>query len=564
MTAVRSVTGDGDRREPQGSADRAVVVVQRGGLAAAGEEQLVAPVAVAVERGDAAADEVLELAVVGVVDARRGGVVDEARRRVAPSTRDHRCTPPRSDGARAPTASDGDAQRCAIATSLDRHRRIEAQPSRPRDRVRSRRAPSEIGASVTNRGDGYSCERTVCTVAGVSLTMVLAAWGCRHEGERRDRGCGRRAVLAACGGDDDAPCGDDGGDDRRRRRPRRPRRRRHRCRWRGGDCTVGVSWNNYQEERWAKFDEPAIKAAVEAGGGTYISNDAKSSAETQANNVENLISQGADVLIILAQDGTAIKPSVASAIQNGVPVIAYDRLIEDKDALYLTFDNQLVGKLQAQAIFERVPKGNYVIIKGNKADANADFLRGRVRGGHRCRGEVRRHQDRRRDLHRQLGSGEGADPDGAVPHGRTTTRSTRCSRENDGMAGGVIAALEAQGLAGKVPVSGQDAEQAALNRVALGTQALTVWKDARLLGKTAGEAAVQLCKDQDASKVTGTEPFTTPGGVEVSLDLPDAAADHPGQPQRRDRRRLDHEGQRLQGRGRRLRHGLRLTDAANA
>src|SRR5256886_7945905 len=91
-------------------------------------------------------------------------------------------------------------------------------------------------------------------------------------------------------------------------------------------CTVGVSWNNYQEERWAKWDEPAIKAAIAAGGGKYVSNDAKSSAETQASNVDNLISQGAKVLIILAQDGTAIKPSVAKAIQNGVPVIAYDRL----------------------------------------------------------------------------------------------------------------------------------------------------------------------------------------------------------------------------------------------
>src|SRR5437764_15041287 len=64
-------------------------------------------------------------------------------------------------------------------------------------------------------------------------------------------------------------------------------------------CTVGVSWNNYQEERWAKWDEPAIKAAIAAGGGKYISNDAKSSAETQASNVDNLISQGAKVLISL-------------------------------------------------------------------------------------------------------------------------------------------------------------------------------------------------------------------------------------------------------------------------
>ena len=143
----------------------------------------------------------------------------------------------------------------------------------------------------------------------------------------------------------------------------------------GGDCVVGVSWNNYQEERWAKWDEPAIKGAVEAGGGSYISADANSSAEQQASDVENLIAQGANVLVILAQDGTAILPSVATALANGVPVIAYDRLIEDPGALYLTFDNVEVGRLQAQAIFDLVPSGNYVIIKGNSADANADFLR---------------------------------------------------------------------------------------------------------------------------------------------------------------------------------------------
>src|SRR5579859_3977741 len=141
-------------------------------------------------------------------------------------------------------------------------------------------------------------------------------------------------------------------------------------------CTVGMSFNNYQEQRWASTDEPAIKAALAAGGATYISNDAKSSAETQASNVDNLISQGANVLIILAQDGTAIKPSVASAISQGIPVIAYDRLIEDPQALYITFDNVEVGRMEARAVFGAKPSGNYVIIKGNKADANADFLRG--------------------------------------------------------------------------------------------------------------------------------------------------------------------------------------------
>jgi D-xylose transport system substrate-binding protein len=286
----------------------------------------------------------------------------------------------------------------------------------------------------------------------------------------------------------------------------------------GVGCVVGVSWNNYQEERWAKWDEPAIKAAVQAGGGTYISNDAKSSAETQANNVDNLISQGAKVLIILAQDGTAIKPSVASAVQNGVPVIGYDRLIEDPKALYITFDNVEVGRLQAQEIFKRVPKGNYVIIKGNKADANADFLRSgydEVIGAAVKSGDIKIVGETYTD---------NWDPSKAQTEMEQflTANGNKVDAvlaENDGMAGGVVAALQAQGLAGKVPVSGQDAEQPALNRVGLGTQALTVWKDARLLGKTAGDAAIQLCKDADASKVSGTAPFKTPGGVDVSSIL---------------------------------------------
>src|SRR5438034_6225775 len=115
-------------------------------------------------------------------------------------------------------------------------------------------------------------------------------------------------------------------------------------------CTVGMSWNNYQEERWAKWDEPAIKSTIEAAGGKYVANDAKSSAETQATNVENLISQGAKVLLILAQDDKAIKPSVAAAISRGIPVVAYDRLIEDPGVFYVTFDNVEVGRMQAREI----------------------------------------------------------------------------------------------------------------------------------------------------------------------------------------------------------------------
>ena len=141
------------------------------------------------------------------------------------------------------------------------------------------------------------------------------------------------------------------------------------------EVIVGVSWNNYNEERWALWDEPAIQAAIEAEGGTYISADAGSSEEQQIADVENLISQGADVLIILAQNVEAIRPAVASALEQGIPVIGYDRLIADPGALYITFDNIGVGRLMAEVIYDLVPTGNYIIIKGNGADANSDFLR---------------------------------------------------------------------------------------------------------------------------------------------------------------------------------------------
>jgi D-xylose transport system substrate-binding protein len=288
----------------------------------------------------------------------------------------------------------------------------------------------------------------------------------------------------------------------------------------GADCVVGVSWNNYQEERWAKWDEPALQAAIEAGGGTYISNDAKSSTETQATNVETLISQGATVLVVLAQDGTAIIPAVQGAIDQGVPVIAYDRLIEEPRALYITFDNVKVGELEAKAVLDQVSEGNFVIIKGNSADANADFLRqGYVNAGIPPVGE-------NSDTIQIVGETYTDNWDPANAQAEMEQFLTANNNEidavlseNDGMAGGVVAALEAQGLAGKIPVSGQDGDQSALNRIALGTQTVSVWKDARELGKAAGDAATQLCNDPDPSAVTGTASFTTPGGNDVSSIL---------------------------------------------
>ena len=227
----------------------------------------------------------------------------------------------------------------------------------------------------------------------------------------------------------------------------------------GGDCVVGVSWNNFQEPRWAAWDEPAMKAAIEAGGGSYISTDAKSSAEQQASDVENLIAQGANVLVILAQDGTAILPSVASALSNGIPVIAYDRLIEDPGVLYMTFDNVGVGRTIAEVIYDLVPTGNYVIIKGNSADANADFLRAgmeEVIGDAVAAGDIT-----------IVGETYTDNWDASLAQTEMEQFLTANDNdvqavlsENDSMAGGVVAALEAQGLAGQVPVGGQDGDLA--------------------------------------------------------------------------------------------------------
>ena len=263
-----------------------------------------------------------------------------------------------------------------------------------------------------------------------------------------------------------------------------------------GDITIGVAWNNFNEPRWANADKPAIQAVLEEAGAAYIESDAGSSAEQQLADVENLISQGADALILLAQDGTAL-PAAESALEQGIPVVAYDRLIEDPGVFYITFDNVEVGRMQAQAIYELVPEGNYVFIKGNQADANADFLFG---------GQME-------VLTEATGCEELVDPCAIVNVGESYTDNwePEVAQENmeqfltqndndvqavvasnDGMAGGVVAALEAQGLAGEVPVSGQDGDPAALNRVALGTQSVSVWKNAFSLGQTAAEVALQL------------------------------------------------------------------------
>jgi D-xylose transport system substrate-binding protein len=303
-------------------------------------------------------------------------------------------------------------------------------------------------------------------------------------------------------------------------------------------CTVAVSWNNFQQPRWAAHDKPNIQQTVEAGGGTYIDADANLSNEQQATDITTLISKGASVLIVLAQDTTAVLPSIKAAKDAGIPVIAYDRLIEDTSALYITFDNVGVGKAEADAVIAKVPKGNYVLIKGDPGDPNAKTF---LPQGWDAAGL----KDKVASKDIVLLNG----PDGTFTDAWKTEKAQSNMEaiidkavadgnkidailaENDSTALGVVGALTAKSY-GYPPLSGQDGDTANLNNVALGRQYVDVWKNANELGKAAGAAALALCNggdmaslklqdgliDPKVAPVAGltAQPFTTPGGNSVS------------------------------------------------
>jgi D-xylose transport system substrate-binding protein len=281
--------------------------------------------------------------------------------------------------------------------------------------------------------------------------------------------------------------------------------------------TIAVSWKTFQEERW-KTDEAAIKAVVEANGDSYISTDAQTSAQKQAADIESLIAQNPDVIMVVAYDSDAILPSIQKISDAGIAAIAYDVQFEDPNALYITFDNVGVGRIIAREVRKAQPEGNYAFIKGDKGDPNATFL----------------FQGMMEVLKDDIDSGKIVNvcetftdawkPDNAQKNMEQCLTSTNNEvdavlSENDGMASGVVAALEAQGMAG-IPVGGQDGDLAAINRVALGTQTVSVWKNAVDLGTVAAEAAVALANGTPMDQIQGVGKFSGGAkGVEMNSIL---------------------------------------------
>ncbi len=285
----------------------------------------------------------------------------------------------------------------------------------------------------------------------------------------------------------------------------------------GAGCKVGVAWATFQEPRYGQRDEPGIKAALEAGGATYMSGgDAQNKAETQASQIATLLAANIDVLVLNSVDPVAVLPSLQDAIDAGIPVIAYDRELESSKVLFLTHDNVLVGHMIADEVTKVQPTGNYVIIKGDETQTNPIFLRDGME-------EI---------LKPLVDSGaitivaEEFTKDWTAENAQTEMENILTAHpdiqavlsENDNMATGVTAALGGN-ADGKVKIGGQDGDPIALNRVALGTQVVSVWKDATELGDAAGKAALELCKDPDISKVTGAVKSKTTGGLDSYAEL---------------------------------------------
>jgi D-xylose transport system substrate-binding protein len=163
--------------------------------------------------------------------------------------------------------------------------------------------------------------------------------------------------------------------------------------------------------------------------------------------------------------------------------------------------------MMAKAVEAAKPAGNYAFIKGDKGDPNADFLFSgitEVLKPAMSAGKIKNVGESYSD---------GWKPDNAQKNmeqilTKNNNKVDAVVCENDGMAGGVVAALTAQGLAGVVPVSGQDGDHAAINRIALGTQTVSIWKDARDLGRISGDAAVDLANNKKMTDIAMVKPFT--------------------------------------------------------
>lgn len=283
-----------------------------------------------------------------------------------------------------------------------------------------------------------------------------------------------------------------------------------------GRIRIGLSMDTLKEERWQHDRDLFVERAKELGADVLVQ-AADGDDKVQTQQAENLLTQGVNVLVVIPHNGEIAASIVEASHRQNVPVISYDRLIRNSEPdLYISFDNEKVGELQARYLIERAPRGNYVLIGGAPTDNNATlFRKGQMNILKPAidRGDIKVVADQwARDW---LASEALRHTENALTQSNNNVVAVVVS--NDGTAGGAIQALEEQKLGGKVLVSGQDADLAALQRIIAGTQSMTVYKPVAQLARRAAEAAAALAKHE---KVESTSAINN-GKVDVPSVLLD-------------------------------------------
>ncbi len=263
----------------------------------------------------------------------------------------------------------------------------------------------------------------------------------------------------------------------------------------GGEPLIGLSLDTLKEARWQADRDLFVKRAGELGVKVDVQS-ANGDDNQQIRDVESLLTSGIKVLVIVPHDGVAMARAVEMAHKAGVPVISYDRLIRNSDVdLYLSFDNVKVGELQAQYIVNKLPggKGRIVRVYGSPTDNNAKLFK---QGQDNILNPLIKKGDIK--VVRQDWA-EDWKPENAkrIVNAAITDSGGKFDAvlaSNDGTAGGAVQALLEAGLGGKVIVTGQDAELAACQRIARGTQSMTIYKPLKVLAAKAAEAAATMAK----------------------------------------------------------------------
>ncbi len=259
----------------------------------------------------------------------------------------------------------------------------------------------------------------------------------------------------------------------------------------GSPILIGLSLGDLKEERWKK-DRDYFVQRVKALGGEVIVQDAGGDPNVQVRQCEGLLAKGIKALVVIPKNAKASRPIAIHARKKGVKIISYDRLVSHADIdLYLSFDNVRVGEIQAKALVKMVPKGRYMILKGDPGDWNSEMIyKGhmRVLKPHILKGDI------------QVVVTQSCDKWLRSEARRITADALQKHKidaiiaSNDGTASGAISALIEKGLAGKVPVSGQDADLIACRYIAKGYQAVTVYKPIRMLAEFAAVQAVRASR----------------------------------------------------------------------